>query len=114
MRQYTDDIIEKYPAGTVISIHEAPVREGFYYWKGSEYKAGQKYKVTEDHTFTAQWKKRDDASGDADSGSGTDKNAAKHNAKTGDETMILGWFAVIIASALAIVILNKRRRRSKE
>ena len=45
LRQYTDDIIEKYPAGTVISIHEAPVREGFYYWKGSEYQPGDESSI---------------------------------------------------------------------
>ena len=54
----TNDIVETYDAGTVISIHEAPVREGytFTYWKGSEYQPGDKYTVTEDHTFEAQWK----------------------------------------------------------
>ena len=55
----TDDIVEEYPEGTVISIHEAPERDGytFDYWKGSEYQPGDKYTVTEDHTLTAQWEK---------------------------------------------------------
>jgi LPXTG-motif cell wall-anchored protein len=54
----TDDIVEKYPAGTGILIHEAPTREGyaFDYWKGSAYQPGDVYTVTEDHTFVAQWK----------------------------------------------------------
>ncbi len=52
-----DDIVEKYKAGTVIRIHEAPVREGyrFMYWKGSEYQPGDEYTVTSDHTLEAQW-----------------------------------------------------------
>ena len=60
-----DDIVEVYPAGTEISIHEAPVRAGytFQYWEGSAYYPGDKYIVTEDHTFTAMWKKNDSGSG---------------------------------------------------
>ena len=43
--------------GTVITL-PAPTREGyvFDYWEGSKYYAGDSYTVTEDHTFTAQWK----------------------------------------------------------
>ena len=50
-------IYEVYPEGTVISIHEAPVREGyiFLYWKGSEYLPGDQYTVLGDHVFVAQW-----------------------------------------------------------
>ena len=53
----TADIVETYKNGTVITIHEEPVREGytFLYWKGSEYQPGDSYTVSEDHTFTAQW-----------------------------------------------------------
>ena len=54
-----DDIVETYPENTVISIHEAPVRDGytFIYWLGSVYYPGDSYTVTEDHTFIAVWKK---------------------------------------------------------
>ena len=47
---------EKYPAGTVIKIKIAPVREGytFTYWKGSEYRVGDEYTVSEDHELVAQ------------------------------------------------------------
>ena len=43
--------------GTVITL-PTPSREGyaFDYWEGSKYYAGDSYTVTEDHTFTAQWK----------------------------------------------------------
>ncbi|MBE6129845.1 MAG: hypothetical protein E7185_11300 [Erysipelotrichaceae bacterium] len=55
----TAPIIERHAVGEVISVHEAPVREGykFVYWKGSSYQPGDKYTVTEDHTLTAQWEK---------------------------------------------------------
>lgn len=43
--------------GTVITIPEAPVRNGwnFLFWKGSKYYPGDRYTVEGDHTFTAQW-----------------------------------------------------------
>ncbi|MBQ1484383.1 MAG: InlB B-repeat-containing protein [Eubacterium sp.] len=46
--------------GTTITL-PTPTREGytFDYWEGSRYEAGAKYTVTGDHTFTAQWKKKD-------------------------------------------------------
>ena len=54
-------VVFQYPYGEVITILEAPVRDGylFSYWKGSEYHPGDKYKVTGDHTFTAQWNYED-------------------------------------------------------
>lgn len=54
----TEDIVESYPLGTVIKIHEAPQRAGyvFDYWEGSKYYPGDSYTVKEDHTFIAQWK----------------------------------------------------------
>lgn len=53
----TEDIVESHHIGDIISIHEAPSREGytFSYWMGSEYYPGDSYKVTGDHTFTAVW-----------------------------------------------------------
>ena len=40
-------IVESHAKGAVISIHEAPTREGysFAYWKGSEYQPGDSYTV---------------------------------------------------------------------
>lgn len=53
----TDPIIETYEKDSVITIHDAPTKEGstFLYWEGSKYMPGDKYTVTEDHTFTAVW-----------------------------------------------------------
>lgn len=47
-----------YDLGTEITIIDAPTREGytFDYWKGSEFRPGDKFTVEGDHTFTAQWK----------------------------------------------------------
>ena len=85
--------MEEHKPGETISVHEAPIREGytFSYWKGSEYQPGDKYTVTEDHTFTAQWKKAGtsvvtEPSGnsdksDSDSGSGNSGNSGNSNNK---------------------------------
>ena len=77
-------IVEIYSAGEVISIHEAPTREGyvFDYWKGSEYQPGDKYTVVEDHVFTAQWKKA--AKPDDDDGKKDNSGGKRGSARTGD------------------------------
>jgi fimbrial isopeptide formation D2 family protein len=47
--------------GDFIEIIKAPFRQGykFDFWKGSQYYPGDKYKITGDHTFEAQWIKED-------------------------------------------------------
>ena len=52
------NVYEKHKYGEVITIIDEPDRDGyeFTYWKGSAYQPGDKYTVTGDHTFTAQWK----------------------------------------------------------
>ena len=54
----TDDVRIQCKNGETITIPQAPTRDGytFDYWKGSRYEPGDKYTVTGDHTFTAQWK----------------------------------------------------------
>ncbi|MBR2825747.1 MAG: InlB B-repeat-containing protein [Solobacterium sp.] len=54
-----DDIKEVYEENTMIKIHAAPSRDGykFLYWEGSSYYPNDDYKVTENHTFVAKWKK---------------------------------------------------------
>ncbi|MBR2546231.1 MAG: InlB B-repeat-containing protein, partial [Erysipelotrichaceae bacterium] len=53
----TEDIVEYHKYGEVITIHEAPTREGykFDYWEGSKHYPGDAYTVVGDHVFTAQW-----------------------------------------------------------
>ncbi|MBQ6623486.1 MAG: InlB B-repeat-containing protein [Mogibacterium sp.] len=95
----TEDIVEYYKEGEVISIHEAPERKGyeFDYWKGSEYQPGDSYTVTEDHTFTAQWIKETTTTTTTTTSGGT---------KTGDGNnmtlyILIGGAAAAIFSFLA-------------
>ena len=92
----TEAIKEVHEKGTVISIHEAPVREGytFRYWKGSRYDPGDEYTVTEDHTFTAQWDKK---------GAG--------GALTGDGSHPGIWAALAFLAALGLAAMAVMRRR---
>lgn len=55
----SEDLHLRCSDGEVITIPDAPVRDGytFQYWKGSEYRPGDTYKVVGDHTFTAEWKR---------------------------------------------------------
>ena len=117
----SDDINEVYDAGTEIKIHSEPVRAGytFLYWKGSEYRAGDEYLVTEDHTFTAQWARTtpkdepEDPDDPGQNGAG-DRGKTGTGTRTGDESSVLGWMILLIAamSAMAAVLtVNRRRRR---
>ena len=51
--------------GEEITVREEPVYAGyeFLYWEGSQYNPGDTYTVTEDHTFTARWRKEPDPPG---------------------------------------------------
>ena len=103
------DIVEKYPYGTVIDIHAAPTRKGFdfSYWKGSEYQPGDEYTVTEDHTFTAQWK---ESTGSDDPPDDPDK--PRKETQTGDSNYIGLWLAFLMlsAGALASIVIYRRKR----
>jgi len=136
----TDNIVETYKAGTEISIHEAPVRAGykFTYWKGSEYQPGDKYTVTEDHSFTAQWEKApdgtdpddddpdDDDPGDDDPGDddpGDDDPGDDDPEKpgstpddkpgTGDTAQLELYAAMCLMSLLILIVLISLRIRDR-
>ena len=115
--------------GEVITIVEAPTCEGydFLYWKGSEYQPGDKYTVTEDHTFIAQWSDPDEPSKpdsdpdeeeDKPSKNNSDKkssNSSKTNKagtenKTGDHGMA-SWFLLLTFSLVVILVLLGKKRR---
>lgn len=103
----TEDIVETHKAETVISIHEAPTRDGytFDYWKGSEYQPGDKYTVEEDHVFTAQWKKNRSTI--------TKKTTTRTSSpKTGDRTNLMTWSVLLIAATIFLFILITRRRKA--
>ena len=113
------DIVETYPYGTVIDIHAAPTRKGygFSYWKGSEYQPGDKYTVTEDHTFTAQWKEQTDPKdpGDPkDSDDPDDPDKPHKGTKTGDSNYIGLWLTLLMlsAGAFASAVICRRKRSS--
>lgn len=116
----TADIVETYAKGEVISIHEAPAREGyeFMYWKGSEYMPGDKYTVTEGHTFTAQWKESgtsDDGGSDADSDDpGSGSKDKKKPVNTGDQNDLTLCLILMSISAAAFLAMLAGRRRKKE
>lgn len=93
----TEAIKEVHEKGAVISIHEAPVREGYTFrcWKGSEYRPGDRYTVAEDHTFTAQW----------------EKNGRGSGANTGDSANLLFWIMLAVFAVLEASVIMIRRRR---
>ena len=99
----TGTITVKAKVGDEITM-PAPTRDGytFKYWKGSEYKAGNKYKVEADHAFTAVWEKN------ASGGGGSDTKGSP--SKTGDTTSVL--VLTLAAGALAslcLLALSHRR-----
>ena len=103
------DITEYYPDGAVITVHDAPVRKGyeFLYWKGSILRPGDSFTVTEDHTFTAQWKKKsssgeDESEEDSSSGTGIPVPVNRQSSvvipNTSDQNHTGFWLAVFLAS----------------
>ena len=108
-----EDITETYKAGTEIKIHAAPVREGytFLYWKGSEYRPGDKYTVTKDHTFEAQWKKK---SGPAPTPAPDDPSGGSTPAKTGDNSNTALWLVLMITSLMGAAATIYLRCRKNE
>ncbi|MBR0380523.1 MAG: chitobiase/beta-hexosaminidase C-terminal domain-containing protein [Mogibacterium sp.] len=102
----------QYEEDTVIDM-PLPVKDGctFKYWKGSRYNAGDKYKVTEDHTFTAVWEEGSGGhGGDGSGGSGSRGGGAG----TGDRNALLEWAALLTASMLGIVMVLNRKRKERE
>ncbi len=55
----SNNVIISCKIGEIIKIIDAPLRDGyeFVYWQGSKYYSNDNYKVTDNHTFTAKWKK---------------------------------------------------------
>ena len=110
-----DDIVENYPVGTVITIHDAPEREGytFDYWKGSAYQPGDQYTVTGDHVFVAQWKKVEKEDTTEKEEKETKKHKKKKSPKTGDDSNAAMWIVILLAAAAGAgtVIYRKKKNR---
>ena len=94
--------------GSVITIPDAPTREGynFLYWKGSEYHPGDKYTVDGDHTFTAQWQLVIKDEPKKDETTKKDKNTPS----TGDEADPMLWMAICMLSLSGVIFIRKRKK----
>ena len=83
--------------GKTVTLGEEP-RTGYTFvgWKDSEkvYHAGETITVTGDMTLTAEWKKLP---------------SAENLPKTGDESPVLLWGAVLAVSAAACFMLRRRK-----
>lgn len=110
--------------GEEIKILDAPSREGyvFDYWKGSEYYPGDVYKVEDNHTFTAVWKK-DSKNPDTNTGENLNKPDEQSKSQnkntsdniapnTGDNQSIYIYFSLILVTALSVLAM--RRFATKE
>ena len=109
----TENVIVHAKYNEVITIHDAPTRDGytFLYWKGSEYQPGDKYTVVEDHTFVAQWEPK------AEPAKPEPKPEPKKPVKTGDDTNLAPLYMTMEASAtlfLALAAYTLHRRRHED
>ena len=107
----TANITEAYKVGEVISIHAAPVREGyvFSYWQGSAYQPGDAYTVSGDHTFKAIWVAIEPVEEDTDDDD-SDKAASSKGVKTGDAANLFGWMMLAVIAEAGMVYVVRRRR----
>ena len=99
-KEYTSDemYVITVKEGTVITIVDAPERDGFVftYWRGSEYQPGDEYTVFEDHTFTAQWE------------------AEEIPPKTGDESVIFLWTGMMVMALVGTGFTLVMKKREEE
>lgn len=107
LNEKTGKVTEKVTAGTVITL-PLPERTGyeFDYWEGSKYNAGDKYTVSEDHTFKAIWK----TAKTTDTGS-KDKGKSS-GVKTGDDSTLYTWIALMAISVLGFACVAIGRKIS--
>ena len=93
----SEPIKETYIEGKTIEIHDAPEKEGyiFSHWQGSKYQPKDKYTVSENHTFVAQW---------------TNENVVK----TGDNNNLVFYILLFIGSISTATFLIKENKKIKE
>ena len=98
-----EDIVETWQLGDVITIHEAPTRKGYTFveWQGSSYQPGDEYTVSDDHTFTAVWKRVPAKKSDG-------------TVDTGDSTNLIAMAGIMCAAMVALVSMLLLRRREKK
>ncbi|MBE6039521.1 MAG: hypothetical protein E7219_01015 [Clostridiales bacterium] len=107
LNEKTGKVTQKVAFGTVITL-PLPTRTGyeFDYWEGSKYNAGDKYTVSEDHTFKAIWKTAEAT----DTGS-KDKGKSS-GVKTGDDSTLYAWIVLMAVSALGLAGVAAGRKWS--
>ena len=103
--------IMKIKKGDYITLPQAPSKKGytFLYWKGSNYKPGDKYKVEKDHTFVAQWKKNEIKV----SANNNSKTKAKNSPKTGVNSIAFVSVILILISSLGLFVIGKKQKTNK-
>ena len=103
--------IMKIKKGAYITLPQAPSKKGytFLYWKGSNYKPGDKYKVEKDHTFVAQWKKNEIKI----SANNNSKTKAKNSPKTGVNSIAFVSVILILISSLGLFVIGKKQKTNK-
>lgn len=120
----------KYKKNGIFRLDAAPEREGykFLYWKGSEYQPGQEYTVTEDHKFTAEWKKEEvkpepknpsDNKNSITEGTNETKTSSNNSAaankapQTGDSSDMMLYAGLVALMSLGVLLILKKKRSHK-
>ena len=95
--------------GDVITLPEAPTREGykFLYWKGSVYQPGANYTVTGPKTFTAVWEPVAKQATTTTSASGTPQKILP---ATGDPGSLLSLVGLGVAGFAGLLGLKRPRK----
>jgi len=117
----TEPLTIDYKDHKIISIPEAPTRDGYTFveWRGSSYQPGDEYTVVEDHKFTAIWEKDEEikTSENGTTGSGSDNGSdadSSDGVKTGDSNQVWLIAIILVLAAAEFIILAVKRRREDD
>lgn len=113
----TDTVVVNCEYGSVISILEAPTKEGFkfLYWKGSEYNPGDSYTVEGAHKFTAIWELVEEETEEPTvTPDPTPADYVAPTPKTGDSSGLGAWIVLMTVSGLAAAEMFIFRKRFSE
>lgn len=117
----------KYKKNEIFRLNAAPEREGytFLYWKGSEYQPGQEYTVTENHKFTAEWKKDEvkpdpqnpsdvktpNPGTEGETKSPSNNSTATNKApQTGDSSGMVMYAGLAALMSMSVLLIIKKKR----
>ena len=127
IRGSEETLVIQYNEGDIVTIPEAPEREGykFLYWKGSEHQPGDKYVVGVDHEFIAQWEKINEEEPVAPAAPEEPKSPEKpvtpssEGVKTGDASTPTFWAIILVLCGILVILMvdmgrcNLRRTNSR-